>query len=141
MDEAWVVKIRTTPDQMRRPARVTTKDGTPAFVITSAWTNPIAVVTRRAARIASHQGHPGSSGRRSSVITTPPTALTNATDRSISPIKSTKTTPIAIVAIAAICSKRLVKLRSVRNVSSSRPKTMTMAASPTMIGSDPAHPP
>ena len=112
--EAWVVRIRTTPDQMRRPARVTTKDGTPALVITSAWTKPIAVVTRRAARIASHQGHPGSSGRRSSVITTPPTALTKATERSISPIRSTKTTPMAIVAIAAICRRRFVKLRSVR---------------------------
>ena len=32
-------------------------------------------------------------------MTTPPTALTKATERSISPISSTKTTPIAIVAI------------------------------------------
>ena len=47
-DEAWVVRIRTTPDQMSRPASVTTNDGTPAFVITSAWTKPIAVVTRSA---------------------------------------------------------------------------------------------
>ena len=54
-------------------------------------------------------------------MTTPPTALTKATERSISPIRSTNTTPIAIVAIAAICSRRFVKLRSVRNVSSRMP--------------------
>ena len=37
---------------------------------------PIVVVSRSATPIASHQGQPGSSGRRRSVITTPPTALT-----------------------------------------------------------------
>ena len=50
-------------------------------------------------------------------MTTPPTALTNATERSISPISSTKTTPIAIVATAAIWRIRLVKFRGVRKLS------------------------
>jgi hypothetical protein len=139
-DEVWVVRIRTTPDQISSPASVTTKEGTPAFVITRACTKPIAVVHRSAARMAAHQGQPGSSGRSRSVITTPPTALTKATDRSISPIRSTNTTPIAIVAIAVICSSRFVKLRSVRNVSSSRPKISTITPSPTMIGSEPSSP-
>ena len=73
-------------------------------------------------------------------MTVPPTALTNATDRSISPMRSTNTTPIAIVAIAAICRRRFVKLRSVRNVSSRIPKITTMTPSPTMIGSEPSSP-
>ena len=46
--EYCVVRIRTTPDQIRKPARVTTNDGTPAFVITIACRNPIAVVQRSA---------------------------------------------------------------------------------------------
>src|SRR5207247_9299761 len=75
-DEALVVRMRTTPDQMSSPASVTTKDGTPALVMTSAWTKPIAVVHASANAMAAHQGQPGSSGRRRSVIQTPPTALT-----------------------------------------------------------------
>ena len=138
--EACVVRMRTTPDQMSSPASVTTKEGTPAFVITSACTKPIAVVMRRAAGTASHHGQPGSSGRRSIVMTTPPTALTKATERSISPMSSTKTTPIAIVAIAAVWRRRFVKLRSVRNVSSRSPKVTTMIPSPTIRGSDPSSP-
>ena len=58
-DEAWVVRIRTTPDQISSPASVTTNEGTPAFVITSACTKPIAVVMASATIIAAHQGHPG----------------------------------------------------------------------------------
>jgi hypothetical protein len=73
-------------------------------------------------------------------MTTPPTALTNATERSISPIRSTNTTPMAIVAIADIWSRRFVKFRSVRNVSSRMPKTTAMTTSPTMMGSDPSSP-
>ncbi len=74
--EYCVVRMRTTPDQIRNPASVTTNDGTPAFVITTPCAKPIAVVISNAATIASHHGQPGSSGRSNSVIETPPTALT-----------------------------------------------------------------
>ena len=74
--ETLVVRMRTTPDQMSSPASVTTNDGTPAFVITKLWAKPIAVVQRRPAPTAAHHGQPGLSGRSSSVMTTPPTALT-----------------------------------------------------------------
>ncbi len=47
---------------------------------------------------------------------------------------------MAIVANGAICSSRLVKLRSVKNVSSRVPKTMAMMNSPTTIGSEPSSP-
>ena len=53
------MRMRTTPDQMSSPASVTTNDGTPAFVITSAWTKPIAVVHASAATIAGPPGPPG----------------------------------------------------------------------------------
>ena len=72
--------------------------------------------------------------------TTPPTALTKATERSISPISSTNTTPMAIVATAAVCRSRFVKLRSVRNVSSRSPNVTTMMPRPTIRGSDPSSP-
>ena len=101
---------------MSSPARVTTNDGTPAFVIKIAWRNPITVVITSAMPIAAHHGQSDASGRSSRVIITPPTALTYATDRSISPISSTKTMPMAMVAIAAICRSRLVKFRSMKNV-------------------------
>src|SRR5919109_1029954 len=135
--EYCVVRIRTTPDQIRKPASVTTNDGTPAFVITSACSSPMVVVQSSATPIAAHHGQPGSSGRRRSVITTAPTALTNPTDRSISPISRTKTIPIAIVATAAIWRSRFVKFRSVRKLSSRSENVTTMATRPTMIGSDP----
>ena len=109
---AAVVRIRTTPDQMSSPASVTTNEGTPALVMTIPWAQPIIVVMRSATPIAAHAGHPGLSGRRRSAMTTPPTALTKATDRSISAMRSTKTTPMAIVAKTTICSRRLVKLRA-----------------------------
>ena len=35
--ESSTVRISTTPFQMSRPARVTTNDGTPAFVMMRAW--------------------------------------------------------------------------------------------------------
>jgi hypothetical protein len=138
--ETLVVRIRTTPDQMSRPASVTTNDGTPVFVITNPWAKPIAVVQRRPAPTAAHHGQPGLSGRSRSVVTTPPTALTYATDRSISPMRRTKTTPIAMIAMYDICSRRFVKFRSLRNVLSRIPKMTTMTPRPTMIGSDPSSP-
>ncbi len=60
--EYCVVRMRTTPDQMRNPASVTTNDGTPAFVITIACRKPIAVVTRSANPIAAHHGQSGVAG-------------------------------------------------------------------------------
>ena len=48
--------------------------------------------------------------------------------------------PMAMVAVAAICSRRFVKFRSSKKVSSSRPNTMAMTPSPTMIGSEPSWP-
>ena len=75
---------------------MTTKDGTRAFVMISPCRRPIAVVVPSASAIAAHHGQCDASGRSISDITTAPTPLTNATDRSISAISSTKTTPIAI---------------------------------------------
>ena len=137
-DEAWVVRMRTTPDQIKSPASVTTNDGTPGL----RDHERLDEADRGRARERDEDRRPprpawDRPGRRSSVITTPPTALTNATERSISPIRSTNTTPMAIVAIADICSRRFVKFRSVRNVSSRMPKTTTMTTSPTMIGQRP----
>ena len=103
--------------------------------------NPIVVVTASATRIACQAGQFEASGRRSSVIRTPPTALTNATDRSISPISRTNTIPIAIVATAAICKSRFVKFRGVKKVSSSSPNTMAITIRPMTIGIDPSSPP
>ena len=57
--EAWVVRIRTTPDQMSSPASVTTNDGTPAFVITSAWRKPIVVVHAERGHDRGPPGPPG----------------------------------------------------------------------------------
>ena len=139
--EYWVVMMRTTPDQISRPASVTTKEGTPAFVITIACRNPMIVVTASATPIAAHAGQFEASGRSRRVIRTPPTALTKATDRSISPIRSTKTIPIAIVATAAICSSRFVKFRGVKKVSSSSPNTTAITIRPMTIGIDPSSPP
>ena len=42
--EYSVVRISTTPVQMSSPASVTTNDGTPALVMTSACSRPMAVV-------------------------------------------------------------------------------------------------
>jgi hypothetical protein len=137
----WIVMMRTTPDQISRPASVTTKEGTPAFVITIACRNPMIVVTASATPIAAHAGQFEASGRRRRVIRTPPTALTNATERSISPIRRTNTIPIAIVATAAICSRRFVKFLGVKNVSSSSPNTRAITISPITIGIDPSSPP
>ena len=47
---------------------------------------------------------------------------------------------MAIVANGAICRSRLVKLRSVKKVSSSVPNTMAMTTSPTTMGSEPSSP-
>jgi hypothetical protein len=138
--EYLVMRMRTTPDQVSRPASVTTNDGTPAFVMTSAWRSPMSVVTASAKAMASHQGHPGASGRSRRVMATPPTALTKATDKSISPIRRTNTMPMAIVATGAIWSSRFVKLRSTKNVLSRVPKTIAMTTRPTTIGSDPRSP-
>ena len=96
------------------------KLGIPSLVMINACNSPIAVVTATAPRMHAHHGQPGSSGRWSKVIVTPPTAATKATDRSIdttspSAINKMNTMPIASAAIGAICSKRLVKLRAVRN--------------------------
>ena len=68
----------------------------------------------------------------------PPTAPTNATDRSmvtISPSAMSRmnTMPMAKNEMGAICNNRLVKLRAVRNWSSSAPKMRTITRSPTMI--------
>ena len=60
--EYWIVRIRTTPDQISRPASVTTNDGTPAFVITIACRNPMVVVMARAMPIAAHAGQFEASG-------------------------------------------------------------------------------
>jgi hypothetical protein len=138
--DALVVRIRTTPDQTRKPASVTTKDGTPAFVTMTPCSSPIPVVQISPAAMASHQGQPGSSGRRSKVMMTPPTALTKATERSISAISRTKTTPIAMIAIGAVCRMRFVKLREVRNTSFFTPNVTKMITSATMIGSEPSSP-
>jgi len=138
--EYLVMRMRTTPDQVSRPASVTTNDGTPAFVMTSAWRRPMSVVTASAKAMASHQGHPGASGRSRSVMATPPTALTKATDRSISPIRRTNTMPMAMVATGANWSSRFVKLRSTKNVLSRVPKTIAMTTRPTTIGIDPSSP-
>ena len=110
---ASVVRIRTTPLQVSNPASVTTKDGTRAFVMISPCSRPIAVVAPSASAIAAHHGQLDSSGRSMSAITTAPTPLTNATDRSISAIRSTKTTPIAIAVYPDICKSRFTKFRSV----------------------------
>ena len=139
--ENWVVMMRTTPDQISRPASVTTKEGTPNFVITIACRNPMIVVTASATPIAAHAGQFEASGRSRRVIRTPPTALTKATDRSISPIRSTNTIPIAIVATAAICRSRFVKFRGVKKVSSSIPNTTAITTRPITMGIDPSSPP
>ncbi len=74
--EYSVVRISTTPDQMSNPASVTTNEGTPALVMTSAWSRPMAVVTVNPTAMAAHQGQSEASGRSRRVMVTPPTALT-----------------------------------------------------------------
>ena len=114
---AWSA-TSTTPDHTRNPASVVTNDGNPEFGDDQAWSNPIAVVTGTAPRMHAHQGQPGSPGRRSSVMTTPPIAATNATERSIEPRRrSGERTRYRwrIVATGDICRSRLVKFRAVRN--------------------------
>ena len=71
---------------------------------------------------------------------TPPTALTYATDRSISAMSSTKTTPIAIVVMPDICRRRLMKLRSPKKTGFWIPKIRAMTMRPTMMGSEPRSP-
>ena len=111
--DASVVRISTTPLHANNPANVTTNDGTFAFVMINPCSSPIAVVTRRPAPIAAHHGQCDASGRSNRHITTAPTPLTNATDRSISAIRSTKTVPMAIVVYPDIWRSRLTKFRSV----------------------------
>ena len=135
------MRMRTTPDQMRRPASVTTNDGTPGLRDHERLDE--ADRGRAEEGDADREPTRASPGRRDAGGASSRRRRrrsTKATDRSISPMRSTKTTPIAIVAIAAIWSRRFVKLRSVRKVSSSRPKMTTMTTRPTMIGSDPSSP-
>ena len=78
-------------------------------------------------------------------MTTPPTAATNATERSIdttspSAISRMNTIPMASAAMGAIWRSRLVKFRAVRNWSFKVPKMIRMRISPMMIGSEPSSP-
>jgi hypothetical protein len=45
-----------------------------------------------------------------------------------------------MIAIGAVCSRRLVKLRDVRNTSFLSPNVTKMITSATMIGSEPSSP-
>jgi hypothetical protein len=89
----WVIVRRITPCQIRKPASVTTNDGTPISATIEPWKAPIAVVTRSAIRMQTRPGRCAPVGSWSSATTTPAIPLTNAIERSISPISRTKTTP------------------------------------------------
>ena len=66
----------TTPFQARRPAKVTTNDGTPIRDTKNPWNKPIATPVLIAAVSASQVGHWPLPGSSSTAATTPPMPLT-----------------------------------------------------------------
>ena len=67
--------LRSTPWKKSSPARVTTNDGSPIWVMISPWISPIKAHTASAAPIAAHHGHP-CAGDAMSAITAAPVAAT-----------------------------------------------------------------
>ena len=133
--------FRITPCQIRKPASVTTNDGTPTYATIDPCTPPIAAQTATAITIArmpfSWCPLPGS---WSSATTSAPMPARYPIDRSISPSSRTKTTPKASIAVPAIWLIRFVKLTAVKKFVAVSPKRTTTRISPTMIGAEPRLP-
>ena len=132
---------RTAPFHASRPANVTTKEGTPSFVMITPCSRPMPMPAASATTSAA--GQPNTlwlSGKVSRATSTPATPLTKPTDRSISPSSSTNTIPMPMVAKAAAWTMRLTKLPAVRKFEFWVWKTIAMMISPTTIGSEPSSP-
>ena len=116
------------PCQASKPARVTTKDGTPNWVTMKPLKAPIAQPIRSAAMIPRSGDQP--CWTESTAMTAAARPLTAPTERSISPRSRTSTTPIEIVAIAAICRVRFERLTALRKRSLAIWKIVQISAIP-----------
>ena len=96
------------PGHASRPAKVTTKDGTPKRVNTEPWNSPIAVPAATPAAIARYGDQPCFTLSTAMIAAHRP--LTAPTERSISPSSSTSTMPIETSPTAVIWSTRLDRL-------------------------------
>ena len=126
------------PCQPRRPARVTTNEGTRKRVIQTPWRSPMPAPARTPTPTARAPGRPALT--LSTAMTAAQSPLTAPTDRSISPSSRTSTTPTEIVPMAAIWRTRLVRLRGVRKLPFSDWKTMAIRISAATTGSEPISP-
>ena len=106
--------VSTTPFQASRPAKVTTKLGTPIFANQKPCSKPMAAPAPSAAASATAVDVWLPSGTKSVAAITPPMPLTKPIDRSISPSSRTNTTPMPMTMTADACAMRLTKLPAVR---------------------------
>ena len=101
------------PRKPIRPASVTTSDESPVRATTRPWTNPAAAAAAaRATTIATGNGTPAAGAR--DARTQAESAMTDATDRSISPLMITKVIATATITFSIDSWNRFTKLSTSR---------------------------
>ena len=126
-----------TPWNARRPASVTTNDGSPRRVMMVPMNAPISAQTSSAAMHATHHDQLPCSLVTSSAAMIPPTPPTKPADRSISPSRSTNTSAMARSMYTAPCTSRFTMLPAVRKFEFRLWKMIEMRNRPSTTGSTP----
>src|SRR6185295_9066125 len=126
------VKTRAAPRAMLIMPRVAMNAGRRPFVMRRPFTSPLAPPTPSPARMAAGTGQPPCSAQAS---TTPESASSEPTDRSIPPERITNVIPRAMTALMLVCSITLSRFETERKCGVRTDKSPTSSTSPTSVPS------
>src|SRR5712691_4659516 len=126
------VKTRAPPRAMLIMPRVAMKAGRRPLVISMPFTRPQVPPTAMPAAMAAPVGQPA---RNAAASTTPASASSEPTERSMPPERITKVIPTAITALMLVCSATLSRLETDRKCGVSSESNAARATSPTSVPS------